>query len=74
MRTSTVRSCEVGNSGRQGTQEGTLVETFETTTTRTRVFRGMSHNLESDTTTEDRQLISSEFEASGNCKNIPGPQ
>jgi hypothetical protein len=73
--------CEVGNSGRTGTQEGTLTQTFRvtTTTTTTTVFRGNPNagNVISGptTTTEvDRELISSEFTPTGKCKNTPGPQ
>jgi hypothetical protein len=80
--TNETQSCEVGNSGRQGVQKGTLTKTFEvtTTTTTTTVFKGnpSAGNIISGptTTTEegDPVLISSEFTPTGPCKNIPGPQ
>lgn len=62
----TQRSCEVGNSGRQGTQEGTVT----TTTTTTTVFPGRSHNPQSTST----QTVTGDFVATGPCKNDPGPQ
>jgi hypothetical protein len=79
--TDTTRPCEVGNSGRQGVQAGTLTETYQitTTTTTTTVFQGnpnAGNIVSGPTTTTDvqRDLISSEFTATGPCKNIPGPQ
>ena len=79
--TDTTRPCEVGNSGRTGTQAGTLTETFRvtTTTTTTTVFRGNPNagNIVSEpttTTSVDRVLISSDFTPTGNCRNVPGPQ
>lgn len=73
--TQTTRSCQVGNSGRVGTQAGTLTETYlvtttktylvTTTTTTTEVFRGSKPNpnklLSTDTVTETtRELQSTE--------------
>jgi len=79
--TNTTQPCEVGNSGRQGVQAGTLTETFEvtTTTTTTTVFQGNpnSGKVVSGPTTEEqttREPISSEFTPTGPCKNIPGPK
>jgi hypothetical protein len=79
--TDTTRPCEVGNSGRTGTQAGTLTETFRvtTTTTTTTVFRGNPNagNIVSGpttTTSVDREQISSDFTPTGNCRNVPGPQ
>ena len=79
--TPAVQACEVGSSGRQGTQAGTLTQTFQvtTTTTTTTVFQGnpQAGNVASGpTTTTDvqRVLTSSVFTPTGNCRNIPGPQ
>jgi hypothetical protein len=63
----TERSCEVGNSGREGTQQGTVTET----TTTTIVFNGSSGNVRSSTTGPTEF---GDFEATGPCKNNPGPQ
>jgi len=77
-RTPTSQSCEVGNSGRRGTQQGNVVTTTRvcTITERTTVFRGRSEQQESQTTATrtERTVISSQFEATGRCRNIPGPQ
>jgi hypothetical protein len=62
----TERPCEVGNSGRMGTQAGTVT----TTTTTTTVFRGRSENIESTNT----QTETGPFVATGNCRNVSGPQ
>jgi hypothetical protein len=77
----TSQSCEVGNSGRQGTQAGTLTRTFEvtTTTTTTTVFQGnpRAGNIVSGpttTTTTSERLIGEEFTPTGKCRNVAGPQ
>jgi hypothetical protein len=78
----TTRSCEVGNSGRQGTQAGTQTNFFEVTTTTTtrEVFQG--NNLKKfirsefvgEETSEPVLVEEGEFVATGKCKNNPGPQ
>ena len=72
------RPCEVGRSGRTGTQEGTETRTFEvtTTTTTTRVFAGRSENLRSENTETEttEELIDVDFTPTGPCRNVPGPQ
>jgi hypothetical protein len=76
--TNTTQPCEVGNSGRQGAQAGTLTETFRvtTTTTTTTVYRGEDIIFGPSTTPPvvERELLSSEFSPTGPCRNIPGPQ
>jgi hypothetical protein len=62
----TTQPCTVGNSGRMGTQAGTVT----TTTTTTTVFAGRSEQVKSQTT--DTQT--GDFVATGNCRNVPGPQ
>ncbi|MBA2443505.1 MAG: hypothetical protein H0V53_14070 [Rubrobacter sp.] len=78
----TSRECEVGNSGRQGTQAGTQTNIFEvTTTTTTREFF-QGNNLKKfirsefvgEETSEPVLVEEGEFVATGKCKNNPGPQ
>ena len=76
--TNTTQPCEVGNSGRQGAQAGTLTETFRvtTTTTTTTVYRGedIIFGPDTDPPVVERELLSSEFSPTGPCRNIPGSQ
>jgi hypothetical protein len=69
------QQCQVGNSGRQGTQEVMVTEEATETTTTTTVFRGQSSNIVSGPTTNTQ---TSEFEETsrteGQCKNNPGRQ
>ena len=58
--------CQVGNSGRVGTQEGTVT----TTTTTTTVFAGRSEQIRSQNIETD----TGPFVATGPCRNVPGPQ
>ena len=76
------RDCEVGNSGRQGTQEGTQTNTFEVTTTTTTKEFFQGNNLNNPQGSQVVSVVESdpvlieegEFVATGNCKNNPGPQ
>ena len=68
------QSCEIGNSGRQGTQAGTFTEVFEitTTTTTTQRFQGCGNRNNpigqpQTTTTTSERLVSSTFRATGPC-------
>jgi len=72
----TPQPCEVGNSGRQGTQEGNLVDTYQVTkqTTTTAQYQGFpsTDNMIEGSYTEETVvlssvLVSSEFKKSGPC-------
>jgi hypothetical protein len=78
------QACEVGRSGRTGTQEGTQTNTYEitTTTTTTTVYQGMPSpgkvpvsGPDTTTTTSDPVLIEEgPFTPTGPCRSTPGPQ
>ena len=80
--TAATRSCEVGNSGRMGTQEGTSTQEFQqtTTTTTTTVFKGGSGKKiisgpTTDTVVGPKVPVGDPvFTPTGGCKNNPGPQ
>ena len=60
--------CEVGQSGRMGTQEGTITKT--TTTYTSRLAQHPSHTIVS----QGESVEEGPFVATGPCRNIPGPQ
>ena len=77
------QTCEVGNSDRQGTQQGTFSQecTQATQTTTTRQFRGCGNkkNQIGETTMRtvdvgDPVCVNTGFTPTGDCKNNPGPQ
>jgi hypothetical protein len=80
VRTPTTESCEVGNSGRQGTQEGDLVRTDQVTyqTTTTQLYQGnpANGNAIGEPSVERVEVGRVEgeesFEPTGPCRNIPG--
>ena len=76
------QACEVGRSGRTGTQKGTQTNTYEVTTTKTTttVYQGMPAPgkvpVSGPTTTEEVSEVLIEegpFTPTGPCRNIPGP-
>ncbi len=69
------QQCQVGNSGRQGTQEVMVTEEATETTTTTTVFKGRSDNIESGptTTTQTSEFVETS-KTEGQCKNNPGSQ
>ena len=59
--------CEVGQSGRMGTQEGTITKTTYTYTHRLAQY---PHTIVS----QGADVEEGPFVATGPCRNIPGPQ
>jgi hypothetical protein len=79
----TPQACEVGRSGRTGTQEGTQTNTYEVTTTATTttVYVGQPAPgkipVSGPTTVEETSEVLIEegpFTPTGPCRSIPGPQ
>ena len=76
------QACEVGRSGRTGTQKGTQTNTYEVTTTKTTttVYQGMPAPgkipVSGPTTVKETSEVLIEegpFTPTGPCRNIPGP-